>query len=79
MTAHSTRRLAAAGAVAVAGALLLTACGDQTKGGNSGGGQAKGSEAPLFDKLPQSVRDKGEIKVGSDIAYAPVEFKDSSG
>jgi polar amino acid transport system substrate-binding protein len=79
MTAYSTRRLAAAGAVAVAGVLLLTACGDQTKGGNDGGGQAKGSGAPLFDKLPQSVRDKGEIKVGSDIAYAPVEFKDSSG
>ena len=28
---------------------------------------------------PQSIRDKGVIKVGSDIAYAPVEFKDDSG
>ncbi len=35
--------------------------------------------APLADKLPQSIRDKGVIKVGSDIAYAPVEFKDKSG
>ncbi|MCZ9341639.1 transporter substrate-binding domain-containing protein, partial [Streptomyces sp. TRM76130] len=35
--------------------------------------------APLADKLPQAIRDKGVIKVGSDIAYAPVEFKDDSG
>ncbi|CAM5482277.1 Vitamin B12 import ATP-binding protein BtuD [Streptomyces violaceorubidus] len=37
------------------------------------------SGAPLADKLPQSIRDKGTVKVGSDIAYAPVEFKDGSG
>ena len=37
------------------------------------------STAPLADKLPKAIRDKGVIKVGSDIAYAPVEFKDSSG
>ncbi|MEU1403457.1 ABC transporter substrate-binding protein [Streptomyces sp. NPDC005728] len=71
--AHS--RLAAVGAIAVAGALLLTGCGDQTKTNGSG----SVSNAPLADKLPQEIRDKGEIRVGSDIAYAPVEFKDSSG
>ncbi|WP_330459769.1 ABC transporter substrate-binding protein [Streptomyces sp. NBC_00820] len=86
MTASSTRRttaahsrLAAVGAIAVAGALLLTGCGDQTKGKNENSGSASTDNAPLADKLPQSIRDKGEIKVGSDIAYAPVEFKDSSG
>ncbi|MFD5284547.1 ABC transporter substrate-binding protein [Streptomyces rubrogriseus] len=87
MTARSTRRttaahsrLAAVGAIAVAGALLLTGCGDQTENGDSGSGdnQSAGG-APLADKLPQSIRDKGTIKVGSDIAYAPVEFKDDSG
>ncbi|MFF7972152.1 transporter substrate-binding domain-containing protein [Streptomyces sp. NPDC007905] len=84
MTASSTRRttaahsrLTAVGAIAVAGALLLTGCGDQTKNKNSG--SASTSTAPLADKLPKDIRDKGEIKVGSDIAYAPVEFKDSSG
>ncbi|OIJ67012.1 ABC transporter substrate-binding protein [Streptomyces mangrovisoli] len=84
MTASSTRRttaahsrLAAVGAIAVAGALLLTGCGDQTKDNNSS--NSSSSSAPLASKLPQSVRDKGTIKVGSDIAYAPVEFKDSSG
>ncbi|MGW4222195.1 ABC transporter substrate-binding protein [Streptomyces bauhiniae] len=83
MTASSTRRttarsrIAAAGAIAVAGTLLLTGCGDQTKGKDSGG--ASDSSAPLADLLPAAIRDKGEIKVGSDIHYAPVEFKDSSG
>ncbi|MEG8278053.1 ABC transporter substrate-binding protein [Streptomyces sp. AHA2] len=84
MTASSTRRttaarsrLAAVGAIAVAGALMLTGCGDQTK--DSGSESDTASTAPLAGKLPQAVRDKGVIKVGSDIAYAPVEFKDSSG
>ncbi|WLW52266.1 ABC transporter substrate-binding protein [Streptomyces sp. YU58] len=86
MTASSTRRstathnrLAAVGAIAVAGALLLTGCGDQTKDKGKDSGSASTSSAPLADKLPQPIRDKGVIKVGSDIAYAPVEFKDSSG
>ncbi|MGX2994595.1 ABC transporter substrate-binding protein [Streptomyces sp. JNUCC 64] len=92
MTARSTRRsfaaksgqsrLAAFGAIAVAGSLLLTGCGDQTKEKpkekDAGGGQSAAA-APLADKLPKAIRDKGEIKVGSDIAYAPVEFKDESG
>jgi polar amino acid transport system substrate-binding protein len=85
MTASSTRRttaahsrLAAVGAIAVAGALMLTGCGDQTKDTGSDSKTATAA-APLADKLPQSLRDKGVIKVGADIAYAPVEFKDSSG
>ncbi|AIS00486.1 ABC transporter substrate-binding protein [Streptomyces glaucescens] len=89
MTASSTRRptaarsrLAAVGSIAVAGALLLTGCGDQTdKTGGSGSTDSatRAVEAPLADRLPQEIRDKGAIKVGSDIAYAPVEFKDASG
>ncbi|MFJ2948016.1 ABC transporter substrate-binding protein [Streptomyces sp. NPDC087226] len=85
MTASTTRRttaarsrLAAVGAIAVAGTLLLTGCGDQTKDKGAGDSTSE-SKAPLADKLPQTIRDKGVIKVGSDIAYAPVEFKDDSG
>ncbi len=85
MTASFTRRptaahsrLAAVGAIAVAGALILTGCGDQTKDKNSDSSTAA-SSAPLANKLPQAIRDKGVVKVGSDIAYAPVEFKDNSG
>jgi polar amino acid transport system substrate-binding protein len=87
MTARSTRRptaarsrLAAVGAIAVAGTLMLTGCGDQTKDdAGASSGTKSATKAPLADKLPQSVRDKGVIKVGSDIAYAPVEFKDDAG
>ncbi|GGX83920.1 ABC transporter substrate-binding protein [Streptomyces anandii] len=86
MTAGSTRRttaahsrLAAVGAIAVAGALILTGCGDQTKDKNNASGSSSAGSAPLADKLPSSIRDKGVIRVGSDISYAPVEFKDNSG
>ncbi|WP_236240003.1 ABC transporter substrate-binding protein [Streptomyces sp. CC228A] len=77
-----TSRTAALAATAVAGAMLLTACGDQTAGSGASDKETKGaatSGAPLADKLPQAIRDKGVIKVGSDIAYAPVEFKDKDG
>ncbi|MER5948334.1 ABC transporter substrate-binding protein [Streptomyces sp. NPDC001904] len=91
MTASTTRRstakagksvktrIAAAGAIAVAGTLLLTGCGDQTKSDESGSDTSSSKSAPLADKLPKEIRDKGVIRVGSDIAYAPVEFKDKSG
>ncbi|MFB9461889.1 ABC transporter substrate-binding protein [Streptomyces cinereospinus] len=87
MTARTTRRttakrtrLAAVGSIAVAGTLLLTGCGDQTKDeGSEGGASAATGAAPLADRLPQAIRDKGVIRVGSDIAYAPVEYKDDSG
>ena len=86
MTASTTRRTTAArtrtaavGAIAVAGALILTGCGDQTNSGSDSSSSASTSSAPLADKLPKEIRDKGVIKVGSDIAYAPVEFKDSAG
>lgn len=83
MTARFTRRttaphtrLAAVGAIAVTGALVLTGCGDQTKKDDS---SSSTSSAPLASKLPSAIRDKGVITVGSDIAYAPVEFKDNAG
>jgi polar amino acid transport system substrate-binding protein len=92
MTASTTRRttgtksrIAAVGAIAVAGALVLTACGDQTKDKGSDGPSSSGSapaaaaKGPLFSQLPKDIQDKGVVKVGSDIAYAPVEFKDASG
>ncbi|WP_327353479.1 ABC transporter substrate-binding protein [Streptomyces sp. NBC_01304] len=84
MTARTTcrptakkSRIAAVGAIVVAGALILTGCGDQTK--DEGGDAGKKKSAPLFDKLPKAIQDKGKIVVGSDIAYAPVEFTDDDG
>ncbi|MEU9314426.1 ABC transporter substrate-binding protein [Streptomyces sp. NPDC048295] len=81
MTASTTRRtaaksrIAAVGAIAVAGTMLLAACGDQTKNGSTN----RSASAPLSGLLPKEIKDKGVIKVGSDIAYPPVEFKDKSG
>ncbi|MBB5936897.1 ABC transporter substrate-binding protein [Streptomyces zagrosensis] len=67
-----TSRLVAFGAIAVTSALLLTGCGDQ-RDKVDGSASGKG----LFSKLPKSVQNAGVIKVGSDIAYPPVEFKKS--
>ncbi|MFD7261209.1 ABC transporter substrate-binding protein [Streptomyces sp. NPDC059874] len=79
MTASTTRRttaarsrIAAVGAIAVAGALILTGCGDQTDNGTKA--KDKTSDAPLFSKLPKKIQDAGVIKVGTDAAYAPMEF-----
>ena len=84
MTARINRRsaaltrLTAVAALAVAGTLVLTGCGDQTKkdsGSNAGGStpSASTSHAPLFAKLPKKFQDSGVIKVGTDASYAPME------
>ncbi|MFJ1806208.1 MULTISPECIES: ABC transporter substrate-binding protein [unclassified Streptomyces] len=81
MTASSTRRttaartrLAAVGSLAVAGALLLTACGDQTEGGGGSSESSSSSDkAPLFSKLPADIQKAGVIKVGTNAEYAPME------
>ena len=61
-------------------AVALAGCGGSSgddptvsaPSGSSGG-------APLAAELPQAVRDAGVLKVGSDVAYAPVEFFDTDG
>ncbi|GAA2318942.1 ABC transporter substrate-binding protein [Streptomyces kunmingensis] len=83
MTASTTRRttansaksrIAAVGAIAVAGTLLLTGCGDQTDKSGSGDSTKDSSASASKYKLPAKIKDAGVIKVGSDIAYAPMEF-----
>ncbi|MGA4542889.1 ABC transporter substrate-binding protein [Uniformispora flossi] len=75
MTAHSARRrISAAGAALVAGALLLTACGDD--------GDSKppvDKSAPLYAKVPEKYQKAQVIKVGSDVAYPPNEYYDKDG
>ncbi|MEK2471732.1 MULTISPECIES: ABC transporter substrate-binding protein [Streptomyces] len=88
MTADTTRRAAAgrsgksvktAAAIATvtASLLLLSACGDQTDAAIARREAAKNRNphAPLFNKLPKDVQDKGMLQVGSDITYKPVEFR----
>lgn len=55
----------------------MPACGDRTDSGEEQ--PSATSAAPLADRLPQSLRDKGVAEVGSDIAYPPMEYKDDSG
>ncbi|MET8133486.1 MULTISPECIES: ABC transporter substrate-binding protein [unclassified Streptomyces] len=85
MTARTTRRttaapsrIAAVGAIAVAGALILTGCGDQTdKSSDTSSSGTSTSSAPLADKLPADIKSAGVVKVGSDIAYPPVEYMEN--
>ncbi|MGZ6791829.1 MAG: ABC transporter substrate-binding protein [Mycobacteriales bacterium] len=62
--------------LSVAVALSATACGGSDSPTISA---PAASAAPLASLLPQALRDKGTLVVGSDISYAPVEFKDDSG
>lgn len=55
--------------------LALTGCG-----GNDDSPTVSGpTEAPLAELVPKAIRDKGTLIVGSDVAYAPVEFYDADG
>ncbi|WAZ24077.1 ABC transporter substrate-binding protein [Streptomyces cinnabarinus] len=86
MTASTTRRttatrsrLAAVASIAVAGALILTGCGDQTDSGSDNSESTEtgnSSTAPLFAKLPKKIQDAGEIQVGTNAEYAPMEFQE---
>ncbi|MEE4419666.1 bifunctional serine/threonine-protein kinase/transporter substrate-binding domain-containing protein [Streptomyces bugieae] len=77
--APSRRRVLAAlsvvGGLAGTGALgwALWPEGGDRASGETAGDKAAGSPEPS-GRLPQEIRDKGKITVGSDIAYAPMEF-----
>ncbi|NUU25336.1 MAG: ABC transporter substrate-binding protein [Streptomycetaceae bacterium] len=78
MTALSARRRTlAAGAVLVAGALLLTGCGDD--GGGSKATKWTTADPALTAKLPKQYQDSKVLNIGSEVAYPPVEFKDKDG
>lgn len=53
-------------------ALLLAACG--SNGYSSSSGTTSGGVSDLGKQLPASIQQSKQIKVGSDVAYAPVEF-----
>jgi polar amino acid transport system substrate-binding protein len=57
-------------AIALA-AIVATACGG---GGSKKTAANPGATGGLFSKLPADIQAAKEIKVGSDVAYAPVEF-----
>lgn len=68
-------------------ALLLTAAALLAALGGCGSGSGAGTEAPaaagesapLFSALPEEYQQSKEVVVGSDIAYAPMEYYDTDG
>jgi polar amino acid transport system substrate-binding protein len=74
------RRPGITGVLSLSVTLLLAGCGSSND--NSSGGTAPkgdGKDDALAAKLPANIRSAGTIKVGSDVAYAPVEFFDTDG
>lgn len=55
---------------------LLAGCGGETATTEP---VVAGASAPLFDVLPAEYQESKEIVVGSDIAYAPMEYYDTDG
>jgi len=64
-------------ASACVAALALSACGSDSLSGEPAGSAPSvsvSSDTGLAAKVPQSIRDAGVIKVGTDASYAPNEF-----
>jgi polar amino acid transport system substrate-binding protein len=68
-------------AMAVVGTLAAAGCGSSKKAATTSttattaaAGSTATTAATLFSKLPSSVQGAKEIKVGSDVSYAPIEF-----
>ena len=67
-------------AATAAAGLLAAGCGSSKKPASTGSAAKSPTTAaaaaanPLFAKLPASVQSSKQIKIGSDIEYAPIEF-----
>jgi polar amino acid transport system substrate-binding protein len=66
-----------------AAALVLSACGSSSLGGEPAGSQVPSvsvsQDEDLSAKLPESIKSAGVIKVGTDASYAPNEFLAADG
>jgi polar amino acid transport system substrate-binding protein len=69
-------RVAVAIAVTAALGVAAAACSSSNNSGSNSSSTtgALGSKAPLYSKLPTSIQKAGQLAVGSDIEYAPIEF-----
>ena len=75
MARPKTSRLVAAVAASLLGVSALSACGTSSDAAP----KAIGAKAPLFKQLPAAYQKSKVIKVGSDIAYAPMEYYATDG
>lgn len=78
MTRRTIRLTAATAALLCAS--LLAACGSGGNGSGTGpAAKPAGNQAPHFKDLPEKYQKAGRIQVGSDIAYAPMEYYGDDG
>ena len=75
----TTRVLASLAALVMAGGLSACAGSEQTTASSSAAPTTVNTAAPLYAQLPQAIKDKGSIQVGTDAAYAPMEYFDTDG
>ncbi|MFF1905243.1 ABC transporter substrate-binding protein [Kitasatospora sp. NPDC058218] len=71
--AHPRRPAAAALSLATAGALLLTGCGGDEQAA------AKDPVQELRGRIPKAQHSAGVLRIGSDLNYAPVDFRGADG
>ncbi|ROO88845.1 polar amino acid transport system substrate-binding protein [Actinocorallia herbida] len=81
MRSSTSRRTVAAGAVVLAAAVGLTACGDDTDTAptDTPPAAALAADKALADAVPADVKADGKIVIGVDSSYAPNEFLDEDG
>jgi polar amino acid transport system substrate-binding protein len=60
--------------MAVAACLVTSACGQATTPDASAKTHSPKVDSSLRDQLPQSVRERGVLRVGTDASYAPMSF-----
>lgn len=75
------RTLAPLTAIAAVAALALTGCVDNSTPSSGGSGPAPtaSKDTSLSSRLPQKIKDAGQIVIGMDDTYPPNEYKDDSG
>jgi polar amino acid transport system substrate-binding protein len=62
-----------------AATLALAACGSDTEEPGGDTGTEVAADDSLADLVPQEIRDKGTLVIGTDASYAPNEFLDEDG
>ncbi|WP_067490241.1 ABC transporter substrate-binding protein [Actinomadura hibisca] len=79
-TGSLRRRLFAAGALVLSGALTLSACGesddDPGTGAKNSAAAAVGADAKLAAMVPDAIKSDGKIVIGTDASYPPNESVD---
>ncbi|WP_207400681.1 ABC transporter substrate-binding protein [Actinomadura roseirufa] len=80
ITGSLRRRIVAAGALVLTGALALTACGEKkdTTEPTASITPKSGPDQKLAAMVPADVKSDGVIKIGSDTTYAPAEFLENN-